>query len=40
MGTDGLRKLRGATTPGYCLKPFQGFEDGLGKGRSEAGSQG
>jgi len=19
-------------TPGYCLKPFQGFEDGLGKG--------
>ncbi len=20
-------------TPGYCLKPFQGFEDGLGKGR-------
>ena len=20
-------------TPGYCLKPFQGFEGGLGKGR-------
>jgi len=20
-------------TPGYCLKPFQGFEDGLAKGR-------
>ena len=23
-------------TPGYCLKPFQGFEDGLGKGRESA----
>jgi len=23
-------------TPGYCLKPFQGFEDGLGKGRGSA----
>jgi len=23
----------GGLTPGYCLKPFQGFEDGLGKGR-------
>jgi len=23
-------------TPGYCLKPFQGFEDGLGKDRGSA----
>jgi len=23
-------------TPGYCLKPFQGFEDGLGKGMGSA----
>ena len=54
IGTSGLRRLQGATTPnplrkrrgldvlgtgdrgwrpygltpGYCLKPFQGFEDG------------
>jgi len=23
-------------TPGYCLKPFQGFEDGLGKRRGKS----
>ena len=22
-------------TPGYCLKPFQGFEDGLGNGQGK-----
>ena len=33
MGTGDRGWRPGGLTPGYCLKPFQGFEDGLGKGR-------
>ena len=37
MGTGDRGWRPGGLTPGYCLKPFQGFEDGLGKGRGSAG---
>jgi len=33
LGTGDRGWRPGGLTPGYCLKPFQGFEDGLGKGR-------
>jgi len=32
LGTGDRGWRPGGLTPGYCLKPFQGFEDGLGKG--------
>ncbi len=37
LGTGDRGWRPGGLTPGYCLKPFQGFEDGLGKGRGSAG---
>ena len=37
MGTGDRGWRPGGLTPGYCLKPFQGFEAGLGKGRGSAG---
>jgi len=33
LGTGDRGWRPGGLTPGYCLKPFQGFEDGLGKDR-------
>jgi len=36
MGTGDRGWRPGGLTPGYCLKPFQGFEDGLGMGRGSA----
>ena len=33
MGTGDRGWRPYGLTPGYCLKPFQGFEGGLGKGR-------
>ena len=36
MGTGDRGWRPGGLTPGYCLKPFQGFEDGLGKVRGSA----
>ena len=36
MGTGDRGWRPDGLTPGYCLKPFQGFDDGLGKGRGSA----
>ena len=36
MGAGNRGWRPGGLTPGYCLKPFQGFEDGLGKGGGNA----
>ena len=33
MGTGDRGWRPDGLTPGYCLKPFQGFDDGLGKRR-------
>ena len=35
MGTGDRGWRPGGLTPGYCLKPFQGFEDGLGNGQGK-----
>jgi len=37
LGTGDRGWRPGGLTPGYCLKPFQGFEDGLGKDRGSPG---
>ena len=36
LGTGDRGWRPGGLTPGYCLKPFQGFEDGLGKRRGKS----
>jgi len=35
LGTGDRGWRPGGLTPGYCLKPFQGFEDGLGNGQGK-----
>jgi len=36
LGTGDRGWRPGGLTPGYCLKPFQGFEDGLGNGQGKS----